>query len=136
MLCSSPLESLGEALCSAFSKRPIIIGVFEKPGLCADGLLLRRRSGEGSLLSTFGKSDNYQYLRKAGAVRCSSPLERLGEAACFYKIFTSLSNDTPNLSLTLLTIFSLSSNTSLPDAFPKFTNTKDCRSCTPASPLR
>jgi hypothetical protein len=37
--CSSPLERLGEALYSAFSKSLIIIRVSEKRGLCFDGLL-------------------------------------------------------------------------------------------------
>ncbi len=34
-----------------------------------------------SLLNIFEESEYYQHLRKAGAVLCSSPLERLGEAA-------------------------------------------------------
>jgi hypothetical protein len=33
------------------------------------------------LLNTFGVADWYQHLRKARAVLCSSPLERLGEAS-------------------------------------------------------
>ena len=35
-----------------------------------------------SLFDIFGVTNRYQYFRKARAVRCSSPLERLGEALC------------------------------------------------------
>ena len=56
-------------LWSSFSESLIIIGVFEKPGLCFDGLLFRRRSGGGTLLIISEESDNYQYLRKAWAVK-------------------------------------------------------------------
>ena len=45
-----------------------------------------------SLFNIFEESDYYQNLRKARAVLCSSPLERLGEALCssFSKSFYSI----------------------------------------------